>query len=93
MCKTGDILLARVGSRCVGRVIYVNKGSLPISDCVIVIRAKNKKIRTKIWRKLCSSHFQEFLNSSILGVGPKYITHNIVKEFLTNGTVRHATSS
>lgn len=93
MCKTGDILLARVGSRCVGRVIYVNKGSLPISDCVIVIRAKNKKIRTKIWKKLCSSHFQEFLNSSVLGVGPKYITHNIVKEFLTNGTVRHATSS
>lgn len=87
MCKTGDILLARVGSRCVGRIIFVSGGSLPISDCVIVIRASNKNTRIKIWKKLCSSHFQEFLNSSLLGVGPKYITHNIVKEFLTNGTV------
>ena len=93
MCKTGDILLARVGSRCVGRIIYVSKGSLPISDCVIVIRAKNKKTSTRIWKKLCSSHFQEFLNSSLLGVGPKYITHDIIKEFLTNGTVKNATSS
>lgn len=93
VCETGDILVARVGSRCVGRIMYVSEGSLPISDCVIVIRAKSKKIRTRIWKKLCSSHFQEFLNSSLLGVGPKYITHNIIKEFLTNGTVKNATSS
>ena len=93
VCETGDILVARVGSRCVGRIMYVSEGSLPISDCVIVIRAKNKKTRTKIWEKLCSPHFQEFLNNSLLGVGPKYITHNIVKEFLTNGTVKYATSS
>lgn len=92
-CEKGDILVARVGSRCVGRIMYVSEGSLPISDCVIVIRAKNKRIRTRIWKKLCSSHFKEFLNSSLLGVGPKYITHNIIKEFLTNGTVKNATPS
>lgn len=92
VCKASDILVARVGSRCVGRIMYVSAGSLPISDCVIVIRAKNEKSRIKIWKKLCSPQFQEFLNSSLLGVGPKYITHSLIKTFLTNGTVQNATS-
>lgn len=85
-CKNtepGDIVLARVGRRCLGRVHYINKGSVPISDCLICIRPKNKKIGSAIFKALSSINFQTYVDSVALGVGAKYITHQTVNQFLT----------
>lgn len=38
IAEPGDILLARVGKRCIGRVGLVKQGHLPITDCVYRIR-------------------------------------------------------
>lgn len=81
---SGDILITRIGSRSLGKSILLKKGSLPISDCIIVIRAKNKNIRDKIWRKLISSQGKNFFEHAAMGVGAKYITHLSLKNFLTS---------
>jgi type I restriction enzyme M protein len=84
LATTGDILLARVGRRCIGRVAVVERGTLPISDCVIVIRPKDDNARKKIWEKLKSESSKQILESMSLGVGAKYLTHSLIKDFLSN---------
>lgn len=85
-CKNtepGDIVLARVGRRCLGRVHYIEQGQVPISDCIICIRPKNKKIGASIFQALSSIDFQTYVENVALGVGAKYITHQTVNQFLT----------
>ncbi|GAB3023525.1 N-6 DNA methylase [Bowmanella dokdonensis] len=85
----GDILLARVGRRCLGKVAIVESGSIPVSDCVIIVRAKSDEERNQIWRILSAPKSRMTLYNRSLGVGAKYITHSIVKEYLID--VRSAT--
>ena len=80
----GDILLARVGSRCLGRTCLIESGSVPISDCVIVVRAINKEIRKYLWERLSDKNAVSQLQNLSLGVGAKYLTHQIVKDYLLN---------
>jgi len=80
--QPGDILVARVGRRCLGRVIFIDKGSVPISDCIIGIRPKTTQIGKMIWERISSSHCKNYLASVSLGVGAKYITHKIIKDYL-----------
>lgn len=80
----GDILIARVGRRCLGRALYVMQGSIPISDCIIAIRPNNKKIGSLIWEKISSSDGVDYLKNTSLGVGAKYVTHHSINEFLIN---------
>ena len=82
--QAGDILIARVGRRCLGRVMRVKKGSGPISDCIIAITPKNKKIGAIIWKKLSSPKCRNYLMHVSLGVGAKYITHKTIMDYLTN---------
>ena len=84
LATAGDILLARVGRRCIGRVAVVERGTLPISDCVIVIRPTDDHARKKIWEKLRSESSKQILESMSLGVGAKYLTHSLIKDFLSN---------
>ena len=39
--ESGDILMSRVGKRCLGKIIVVKEGSIIISDCVYRIRIPN----------------------------------------------------
>jgi type I restriction-modification system DNA methylase subunit len=87
--QAGDILIARVGRRCLGRVMRVQKGRAPISDCIIAITPKNKSIGQKIWKKLSSQKCRHYLFNASLGVGAKYITYKIITDYLTN---KHETS-
>lgn len=87
-CKNtqpGDIVVGRVGRRCLGRVSYVSNGSLPISDCVICIRPETRKVGLKIFKALSSLEFKEYVQKVALGVGAKYITHQTLNQFLTGG--------
>lgn len=82
--KANDILIARVGRRCLGRTLYINSGISPISDCIIGVTPKNKEIGDKIWKKLSSIQCRKYLNNAALGVGAKYITYKTIKDYLTN---------
>jgi type I restriction enzyme M protein len=80
--RAGDIVISRVGSRCLGRVIFIEHGELPVSDCVIVIRPANKEVGTLIWKKISSDTAFEYLSNTSFGVGAKYITHKSIENFL-----------
>ncbi len=80
----GDILIARVGRRCIGKAAMVKSGSLPVSDCVIIIRAGSEKDRWIIWRKLTCCSAITRLRDISLGVGAKYLTYNTLEDFLRN---------
>lgn len=82
--QAGDILIARVGRRCLGRAMYVDGGALPISDCIIVIRPRCQKVAKSIWNKISAFEGIDYLKHTSLGVGAKYLTHNNIQEFLSN---------
>jgi hypothetical protein len=76
----GDILIARVGSRIIGRVGFIKKGCFAISDCIIAIRAHNKFDRAAILQVLKSPYGKNWLESVSKGVGAKHITMKSIKE-------------
>lgn len=82
--QPGDILIARVGRRCLGRVARVTSGQAIVSDCIIVIRPENEESAREIWFKLTMPDTTALLYSRSLGVGAKYLTQKIIKEFLNN---------
>lgn len=82
--ELGDILIARVGRRCLGRIVYVEGGCIPISDCIIGIRPKTKNIGKAIFKKLSSSDCRNYLHHVSLGVGAKYITYKTIIDYLAN---------
>lgn len=86
MAKSGDILVARVGRRCLGRVAYVEKGYIPVSDCIIGIRPVNQQIGQMIWSKLSTSTCRDYFSQVALGVGAKYITYKTITDYLTTGS-------
>ncbi|MBA6408861.1 N-6 DNA methylase [Pseudoalteromonas sp. 5Ae-yellow] len=82
VATTGDILIARVGRRCIGRVAIVETGQAIVSDCIIVISPKNKFDSEVIWNIVSSFNFKSYLVNAALGVGAKYITYKIIMDYL-----------
>lgn len=77
----GDILMVRVGSRCLGRVMYVKKGTICISDCVYKISVP-PKYRYRLFKFLCSDKAQEYLRILAHGVCAKVISKIDLMSFL-----------
>lgn len=76
--SAGDILIARVGSRCHGRIAYLESGHLPVSDCVFVIRSKHNR---DVWELITKYDLTSELRKRSLGVGAKYITRQVLNGF------------
>ncbi len=73
MTRKGDILLARVGRGCIGKVCMITKGRVPISDCIYRIRVP-EKYRIKVWNALISFEGQNWLRANAHGVCAKVIS-------------------
>lgn len=69
----GDIIIARVGTRCVGRRALITKGKCPYSDCVFVLRPQ-KEWRRRIWDALTSPFADEWLEAHAHGVCAKAVS-------------------
>ena len=69
----GDILMVRVGSRCLGRVQYLKKGHIYISDCIYKISVP-KKFQYRLFKCLCSEKTQEYIRTIAHGVCAKVIS-------------------
>lgn len=78
-CKKGDILLARVGKRCIGKLAVVKKGEYIITDCVYRIRVPNEYSQ-RVFAYLSSDLGKEWLNVMAHGVCAKVVS----KEDLLN---------
>jgi type I restriction enzyme M protein len=81
----GDIVIGRVGRRCLGRVGLIKSGIVPISDCIIVVRCGSTKVRDFVWRKFREKAARNSLYELSLGVGAKYLTYKIVSDYIRFG--------
>ncbi|MBL1319711.1 MAG: N-6 DNA methylase [Methylophaga sp.] len=82
----GDIVIGRVGRRCLGRVALIKSGHVPVSDCIIIVRANSPSVRKQIWNKLKAENAKNTFYDLSLGVGAKYLTHNIVRNYIQFGS-------
>lgn len=62
----GDILMARVGTRCIGRVGWVKSGAALVTDCVYRIRVK-PELQRQVFDALRSEQGQLWLNTAAHG--------------------------
>lgn len=74
----GDILIPRVGTRCLLHEARVVSGVGLITDCVYRIRA-NEKVRENVWRTLNSSFGREWRTRFAEGSCAKYLTITSIK--------------
>lgn len=77
----GDIVIARVGTRCIGKFGVIKKGGFYVSDCIIVIRCSQEEVRSQILKTLKSSFGQSWIMSTSKGVGARHITVNDLYNF------------
>ena len=80
MAETQDILTARVGKRCIGRVMLVNKGNLPITDCIYRVRVPKRWIN-EVWRSLISDRARDWFSAHSHGVCAQVISKSDLLNF------------
>ncbi|WP_176767935.1 HsdM family class I SAM-dependent methyltransferase [Nitrosomonas ureae] len=71
--EEGDILLARVGSRCLDKQVIVASGRRAITDCIYKIRVPNENIEQVI-RALSSKYGKVWRQMNAKGSCARYIT-------------------
>ena len=69
----GDILITRVGKRCLGRVALVEAGDIPISDCVLRVRVPSRWVKP-VWRALTSDQAQDWFAAHAHGTCAQVIS-------------------
>lgn len=77
----GDIVFARVGSYCIGKVGYVEKGYFVATDCLFILRISDLELRKEIYNMLISDEGQKWIHSNSKGVSAKHIPLEEFKKF------------
>lgn len=80
IAQPGDILMARVGKRSIGRVTMVECGSQVISDCIYRLRGPRES-EERVWHALISEQGQEWLNAHAHGVCSRVISKKDLLSF------------
>lgn len=80
LTEEGDIAIARVGSRVVGKFCLVTSAGLAVSDCIIIIRTNDNASRNRIINSLNTDANKVWINSIKKGVGAKHITIKDIME-------------
>jgi len=78
--EDGDILMARVGTRVVGKTAIFSGAKAVISDCVIRIRVAEKH-RVKLFKELISTGGQKWLQEMSTGSCAKLLTYDVLSKF------------
>ncbi len=80
MAESQDILTARVGKRCIGRTVLVNRGSLPITDCIYRIRIPECWVN-KVWQSFNSDSARDWFSAHSHGVCAQVISKSDLLNF------------
>lgn len=80
MAKSGDMLMCRVGKRCVGRLGLIKSGATIISDCVYKISVP-KQFRNSVWKSFTSPAGQEWIKAYAHGVCSQVISKSDLLNF------------
>lgn len=78
--KKGDILLARVGTRCIGQVVWVKSGHALLTDCVFRLRAQ-PDLQDRIYTSLRSKIGQNWLHTAAHGTCAQLISKRDLLNF------------
>ena len=78
--ESRDILTARVGKRCIGRVTFVSKGNLPITDCIYRIRVPKRWVNAA-WRSLISDKARDWFSAHSHGICAQVISKSDLLNF------------
>lgn len=78
--EDGDILMARVGTRVVGKTAIFSGTKAVISDCVIRIRVADRD-RNEIFKKLVSPKGQRWLKGASTGSCARLLSYNVLNKF------------
>lgn len=73
IAREGDILMCRVGKRCVGKIAYVAQGSIIVSDCIYRIRVSAEN-RMRLIHFFSSSEGKEWIRIMSHGVCSRVIS-------------------
>ena len=73
VASKGDILVARVGKRCIGRVTIIRRGNIILSDCVYRIRVE-KEYQEQVLNALLSDNGQNWMSKMSHGVCAQVIS-------------------
>jgi type I restriction enzyme M protein len=84
VAASGDLLFARVGSRCLGRIARVRHGAAPISDCLFRLRVP-AAWRDRVQARLQSASGQMWLMTRARGVCARYLTREDLLRFPLDG--------
>lgn len=76
----GDVVVPRVGTRCLGKVGIIRNGSFIITDCVFVIKSSEYECGEMIAKALKSKFGVDWIKSISKGIGAQYITLNDIKK-------------
>ncbi|HFP6458148.1 TPA: N-6 DNA methylase [Klebsiella pneumoniae] len=76
----GDVVVPRVGTRCLGKVGIIRNGSFSITDCVFVIKASEYECGEMVAAALKSKFGVDWIKSISKGIGAQYITLNDIKK-------------
>ncbi|WP_018623046.1 N-6 DNA methylase [Spirosoma luteum] len=76
----GDIIVTRVGKRCIGKVCLIEKGRIPISDCLFIIRV-SKEYKNLVFSALISSSGKKWFEIVGHGVCSKVISRENLYSF------------
>lgn len=82
VAQAGDIVIPRVGTRCLGKVAIIKKGKYTISDCLIIIRAPKSSTRKQILNYLTSEEGKNSIKSISRGVAARHITIKDISSIL-----------
>jgi len=77
IAQKGDILLARVGRGCMGKVCMVDSGEAVVSDCIYRIRVAEKH-KDRVFEALRSFKGQEWIKAIAHGVCAKVLSKSDV---------------
>jgi type I restriction-modification system DNA methylase subunit len=78
--EKGDILISRVGKRCLGKILYVTDGTILISDCIYRLRIPIKH-REKVILALNSEYGRNWIKAHSHGVCAKVISKSDLLNF------------
>lgn len=80
VARDGDILIARVGTRVLGKAAIFSGKETVISDCVFRLRVADSD-RNSIFKKLVSEQGQGWLKSVATGSCARVLTYNAINNF------------
>lgn len=79
--KAGDIIMCRVGKRCVGKIAFIESGTIPLSDCLFKITVPFK-YQMEVFKELQSSESKEWITINAHGVCSKVISKSDLEQYI-----------